>query len=44
MEKEGNLLQARQNYQTYLKILPDGPLSETAKKALARIEQARNGQ
>ena len=44
MEKEGNLLQARQNYQAYLKILPDGPLSETAKKALARIEQARNGQ
>jgi tetratricopeptide (TPR) repeat protein len=44
MEKEGNLLQARQNYQAYLKILPDGPLSENAKKALARIEQARNGQ
>jgi tetratricopeptide (TPR) repeat protein len=44
MEKNGNLLQARQNYQAYLKILPDGPLSEDAKKALARIEQARNGQ
>lgn len=44
MEKIGNLLQARQNYQAYLKILPDGPLSENAKKALARIEQARNGQ
>jgi tetratricopeptide (TPR) repeat protein len=44
MEKIGNLVQARQNYQRYLKILPDGPLSERAKKALARIEQARNGQ
>jgi len=43
MEKIGNLVQARQNYQAYLKILPDGPLSEKAKKALARIEQARNG-
>ena len=44
MEKIGNLVQARQNYQAYLKVLPDGPLSEKAKKALARIEQARNGQ
>jgi len=44
MEKIGNLVQARQNYQAYLKILPDGPLSKDAKKALARIEQARNGQ
>src|SRR4051812_33771582 len=44
MEKIGNLVQARQNYQAYLKILPDGPLSKDAKKALSRIEQARNGQ
>jgi tetratricopeptide (TPR) repeat protein len=43
MEKIGNLVQARQNYQAYLKILPDGPLSKDAKKALARIEQVRNG-
>jgi tetratricopeptide (TPR) repeat protein len=43
MEKIGNLVQARQNYQQYLKILPEGPLSEQAKKALSRIEQARNG-
>jgi len=43
MEKIGNLVQARQNYQAYLKILPDGPFSKDAKKALARIEQARNG-
>ena len=43
-EKIGNLVQARQNYQAYLKMLPDGPLAEKAKKALARIEQARNGQ
>ncbi len=44
MEKIGNLVQARQNYQAYLKILPDGPLSKDAKKALSRIEVARNGQ
>ena len=44
MEKIGNLVQARQNYQAYLKILPDGPLSKDAKKALSRIELARNGQ
>jgi tetratricopeptide (TPR) repeat protein len=44
MEKIGNLVQARQNYQAYLKILPDGPFSKDAKKALSRIEQARNGQ
>jgi tetratricopeptide (TPR) repeat protein len=43
MEKIGNLVQARQNYQAYLKILPDGPLSKDAKKALARIEEARKG-
>ena len=43
LEKIGNLLQARQNYQQYLKMLPDGPLSKDAKKALARIEQARKG-
>ena len=44
MEKIGNLVQARQNYQAYLKILPDGPLAKDAKKALSRIELARNGQ
>jgi tetratricopeptide (TPR) repeat protein len=44
MEKIGNLVQARQNYQAYLKILPDGPLAKDAKKALSRIEVARNGQ
>ena len=43
MEKIGNLLQARQNYQAYLKILPDGPLSKDAKKALDRIERTRGG-
>ena len=43
MEKIGNLVQARQNYQAYLKILPDGPLSKDAKKALTRIDQARKG-
>ena len=43
MEKIGNLVQARQNYQAYLKILPDGPFSKDAKKALARIEQTRKG-
>src|SRR4051812_19939755 len=41
MEKEGNLTQARQNYEAYLKILPRGPLAEKAKKALERIEKAR---
>jgi len=43
MEKIGNLVQARQNYQAYLKILPDGPLSKDAKKALDRIERSRSG-
>ena len=32
MEKIGNLVQARQNYQAYLKILPDGPLLKTQRK------------
>ena len=39
LEKEGNLTQARQNYEAYLKILPDGPLADKAKKALERIEK-----
>lgn len=42
MEKEGNLTQARQNYEAYLKILPEGPLAEKAKKALQRIEKAKS--
>jgi tetratricopeptide (TPR) repeat protein len=41
MEKEGNLTQARQNYEAYLKILPEGPLAEKAKKGLERIEKAK---
>ena len=41
MEKEGNLTQARQNYEAYLKILPDGPLADKAKKALERIEKTK---
>ena len=42
MEKEGNLTQARQNFQAYLKILPEGPLAEKAKKALERIDKAKS--
>jgi tetratricopeptide (TPR) repeat protein len=42
MEKEGNLTQARQNYEAYLKMLPEGPLAEKAKKGLERIEKAKS--
>jgi tetratricopeptide (TPR) repeat protein len=42
MEKEGNLTQARQNYEAYLKILPAGPLAEKAKKGLERIEKGKS--
>jgi len=41
-EKEGNLTQARQNYEAYLKILPAGPLADKAKKGLERIEKAKS--
>src|SRR6266851_9824827 len=38
LEKTGNPDEALTHYQEYLKILPDGPLSEDAKKALERMK------
>ncbi len=37
LEKSGDLAGARQNYEAYLKILPEGPLSAQAKRAVAAI-------
>jgi tetratricopeptide (TPR) repeat protein len=37
LEKLGRLNEARQYFQTYLKILPEGPLAKDAKKALDRL-------
>ena len=39
-EKLDNPDQARAHYQEYLKILPHGPLSEDAQKALAKLKTA----
>ncbi len=36
-EKLGKYDQARANYEKYLKILPDGPFAQTAKKALGKL-------
>jgi|SRR5438552_1511736 len=41
LEKTGNQEEAVTHYQEYLKILPHGPLSQDAQKALERLE-ARN--
>lgn len=38
LEKFNKLDEARQHYQQYLKILPHGPLSEDAHRALARLD------
>ena len=38
LEKTGELEEARQSYQEYLKILPQGPFAAEAKKALERLK------
>ncbi len=38
LEKMGEQDEARQRYQEYLKILPQGPLSKDARKALERLK------
>lgn len=37
LEKTGELAEARKAYEGYLKILPEGPNSEEAKKAMQRL-------
>lgn len=39
-EKVGNLAEAINHYREYLKILPEGPLSNDARKALDRLKAA----
>ncbi len=39
LEKLGQLDEARVNYEAYLKILPDGPLSQDAHKAIERLSK-----
>jgi Flp pilus assembly protein TadD len=39
LEKLGQLDEARTSYQGYLKILPDGPLSQDARKAMERLSK-----
>jgi tetratricopeptide (TPR) repeat protein len=38
LDKAGDLQEARQNYQAYLKILPSGPKAKDAHKALERLQ------
>ena len=40
LEKLGELEEARQNYQGYLKILPEGPLAKEAQQGLERLDKA----
>ncbi len=37
LEKTGDTTEARQQYQQYLKLLPDGPYAKAARKALERL-------
>lgn len=39
LEKRGEIDEARANYEGYLKILPEGPLSADAHKALERLQK-----
>ena len=39
LEKKGALDEARTNYESYLKILPEGPLAPDAHKALERLQK-----
>ena len=42
LEKLGEVEEARQNYEGYLKILPDGPLSKEAHQGLERLNKAES--
>jgi tetratricopeptide (TPR) repeat protein len=42
LDKRGDSGEAIEHYQEYLKILPHGPYSEDAQKALARLNPAEN--
>lgn len=42
LEKLGQLDEARQNYEGYLKILPDGPLAKEAHQGLERLNKAES--
>jgi tetratricopeptide (TPR) repeat protein len=42
LEKAGELGEARQRYEEYLKILPQGPLAADAKKALERMKRKKD--
>jgi tetratricopeptide (TPR) repeat protein len=42
LEKLGELDEARQNYEGYLKILPDGPLAKEAHQGLDRLNKAES--
>ena len=41
LEKEGQMTQARQNYEAYLKILPKGEFAADSKKALERLGEKK---
>jgi len=43
LEKLGELDEARQNYEGYLKILPEGPLAKEAHHGLERIDKEQLG-
>ncbi len=43
LDKLARLDEAAEHYQEYLKILPNGPLAEEAKKALEKIKSAPSG-
>lgn len=42
LEKLGELDEARQNYEGYLKILPEGPLAKEAHEGLQRLSRAES--
>jgi tetratricopeptide (TPR) repeat protein len=44
LEKEGKKAEARQNYEAYLKILPQGEFAADSRKALERLGSATEGQ
>ncbi|MBV8891643.1 MAG: tetratricopeptide repeat protein [Acidobacteria bacterium] len=42
LEKLGELDEARQNYESYLKILPEGPLAKEARQGLVRLNKVQS--
>lgn len=42
LEKSGQLEEARQRYQEYLKVLPQGPFAKDCRKALARLKPRKD--